>query len=82
MPGGYKEKYKMVEMKKIFDGKKRENKEDMCKSVKEFSEKIGEYPNTSTFITVGDAIKAGSDIFIIRKESDKKSDIQRDFVIA
>ena len=70
----------MVEIRKIFDNKKIKSQKDLCKSVKELSEKIGEYPNTSTFITIEDAINTGSDISIIEGADNPDSEIQRDFI--
>jgi hypothetical protein len=70
----------MVEIKKIFDAKELTEEKDSCKLAKEFSEKIGEYPNTSTFIAIEDAINTGSDISLIEDGDNSESDIQRDFI--
>lgn len=72
----------MVEIKKIFDIKELKGEKDSCKLAKKFSDKIGEYPNTSTFIAIEDAINTGSDISIIENDDGSELEIQRDFILA
>jgi len=70
----------MVRVTKIFEPEGKDKKDDLFKSVKEFGEKIEEYPNTSTFITIKDAMTSGSEIFLIDDETEESPDIQRDFI--
>jgi hypothetical protein len=74
----------MVKMTKVLNGKKKTSKDELFRAVKELSKKIGEYPNTSTFITVEDAMTTGSDIFLItgRPEEKEKENIEREFIPA
>jgi KaiC/GvpD/RAD55 family RecA-like ATPase len=70
----------MVEIRKIFDGEEMSSNPDLCKLAKEFGEKVGEYPNSSTFITIEDASKSSSDISLIENENNSESEVQRDFI--
>jgi len=72
----------MVEIKKIFGIKELSEEKDSCRLAKEFSEKVGEYPNTSTFIAIEDAINTGSDISLIENDDNSELEVQRDFIFA
>lgn len=71
----------MVKIIKVFNPEKKMNEDSLLKKVKEVSERIGEYTNSSTFITVQDALSSGSEIFLIEDDkSDKDLEVQRDFI--
>jgi len=71
----------MVEIEEVFEPDKGvEEKDELLKAVKKFSEKIGESSGTSTFITVEDAINSKSKIFLIKKEDSEEAPVERDFV--
>ena len=72
----------MVKIIKVFEPEGKDGKDDLFKSVKDFGEKIEEYPNTSTFITINDALASGAKIFLIKGEKKEDTEIQRDFVEA
>lgn len=73
----------MVELEEIFDPKKDTKEEKngvLLKSVKVFSERLGESSGTSTFITIGDSLETGSKIFLIKKEPSEENPIRRDLI--
>ena len=70
----------MVGIKEIINIKELSEEKDSCRLAKKLSEEIGEYPNTSTFIAIEDAINTGSDISIIEDNDKSEIDIQRDFI--
>ena len=70
----------VVKIIEIFEPKNKTKKDDLFKSVKEFGKKIEEYPNTSTFITIEDAMISGAKIFLIEGEKRENKEIQRDFI--
>lgn len=72
----------MVRVTKIFEPEGKDEQDDLFKSVKEFGETIEEYPNTSTFITIRDAMTSGAEIFLIDGEVEESPKIHRDFIEA
>lgn len=72
----------MVKIIKVFESKGKDEDDNLLKSVKDFGKKIEEYPNTSSFITIQDAMASGAKIFLIKGEKKENKEIQREFIEA